>query len=376
MIPERVLCVDDDLNLLAGLARNLRKHFNLLTAGGGEQGLEVLRKQSPVGVVVADMNMPGMDGVEFLRRVAEQWPDATRVMLTGNADQATAVKAINTGQIFRFLVKPCPPELLAATIAAGIKQHRLVTAERELLEKTFQGGLKLLFDMLALARPEAFGRGSKLQRMVRDLAPAAGITVLWQAEAAAMLAQLGWVAVPAGVLTKVEKGQPLSTAENEVYEGRLHAAAELVGNVPRLEAVHQILLVLGGGKLPEGSALDDNQQRCVQLLRALLDLDGMVFTGMDPAEAMAILNSRTDRYTPEVLAGLNASLQRAERFAVKSLDVWDLREGMTLMEDVSTKEGQLLLPKGQEVTAAVITRLKNYSRVGTVREPFMVKVPG
>jgi len=140
----RVLCVDDEPNVLEGLRRQLCRHFTVATAGGGVAGLEVIERDGPFAVVVSDMRMPGMDGAAFLNRVRERVPDTVRVLLTGRADLDAAVAAVNKGNIFRFLMKPCPSEVLIATLEASAAQYRLVTAERALLEQVLQGSIKAL----------------------------------------------------------------------------------------------------------------------------------------------------------------------------------------------------------------------------------------
>src|ERR1043166_4052564 len=104
---DRILCVDDDPNILEGYKRQLRKEFELVTAVGPEQGLQMGIQQGPFAVVVSDLQMPGMNGVEFLAQVRTQEPDTVRMLLTGNAELQSAIEAINQGQIFRFLTKPC-----------------------------------------------------------------------------------------------------------------------------------------------------------------------------------------------------------------------------------------------------------------------------
>jgi DNA-binding NtrC family response regulator len=93
--------VDDEVNILSGIARQQRKRFDIWTAVGGKKGLEVMKEEGPFAIVVADMNMPGMNGIEFLSEVRKCYPDTVRMMLTGNADQQTAVDAVNQGAIFR-----------------------------------------------------------------------------------------------------------------------------------------------------------------------------------------------------------------------------------------------------------------------------------
>ena len=104
---EPVLLVDDEENLLSGLRRQLRGKFEVFTAEGGDQALEMLENQSEFGVIVADMHMPGMTGLELLVAFSNKSPTTTRIMLTGNANQDCAVEAINKSHVFGFLNKPC-----------------------------------------------------------------------------------------------------------------------------------------------------------------------------------------------------------------------------------------------------------------------------
>jgi DNA-binding NtrC family response regulator len=145
----KILCIDDDANVLTGIQRNLRKQFDIDTAVGALAALKLIEKECPYAVIVADMQMPGMNGVEFLNIARKKYPDTVRVMLTGNADQKTATDAVNRGHIFSFLNKPCPPEKLAEVLTDGIKQYRLITAERELLENTLNGSVKVLMEILS-----------------------------------------------------------------------------------------------------------------------------------------------------------------------------------------------------------------------------------
>jgi len=116
----KVLFVDDEPNLLAAIARKLRREFDVVTACGGEFGLEALKAEGSFAVVVADMQMPGIDGIEFLKRVRELQPKAVRIMLTGNADATTLNRAVEEATIFKFLSKPCSPEQLAAALHEAI----------------------------------------------------------------------------------------------------------------------------------------------------------------------------------------------------------------------------------------------------------------
>lgn len=108
-------------------------------------------------------------------------------MLTGNADQDSAVEAINEGSIFRFLNKPCEKEKMAKTITAALVQHRLITAEKHLLEQTLSGCLQVLSEVLSLVNPAAFSRAERARRYIHHVVTAMKLGDPWQYEVAAIL---------------------------------------------------------------------------------------------------------------------------------------------------------------------------------------------
>lgn len=119
----RVLCVDDEPNVLEGLQRTLRRSFNVTTAVGAFAGLETLTREGPFAAIVSDLNMPGMDGVTFFEAARQLAPHAARILLTGQGDLTTAIAAINRGAIFRFLLKPCAPDVLLCALTEGVEQY-------------------------------------------------------------------------------------------------------------------------------------------------------------------------------------------------------------------------------------------------------------
>lgn len=128
----KVLLVDDDNKVLQGLARHLRGRFGVLTANGGAQALELTDSDPDIAVVVADMRMPGMSGIELLAALRERSPDMVRLMLTGDTDLDTAARAINEGSIFKFLTKPCAPDKLVGTISESVNEYRKIRRQKQL----------------------------------------------------------------------------------------------------------------------------------------------------------------------------------------------------------------------------------------------------
>lgn len=125
----RVLLVDDDPLLLAGLKRHFRRQFHIETAPGGREALAMMETQDPYMVVVSDYRMPGMNGIDLLVKIKALRPDTVRMMLTGSTDLATAVQAVNEGHIFQFHLKPCPADALAQAIEEGVTHYRQISAQ-------------------------------------------------------------------------------------------------------------------------------------------------------------------------------------------------------------------------------------------------------
>lgn len=360
----RLLLVDDEPAVLEALALNLKRSFEVVTAPSGADGLEYLQAESDFAVVISDMRMPKMDGASFLSRAREVAPDAVRILLTGQADLEAAIKAVNQGQIFRFLTKPCPRDTLRGAIDSAVAQHRLLTGERVLLEQTLRGSIKMLVDILAITSPAAFGRANQIKTRVLKLAGLLGILDSWQLEIAALASQLGYIVLPHELCEKLEAKLPLTDDEQRIV-GRAPAMTEqLLANIPRLEGVRAMLALHVHPPRRKLSADPATQliELGAHLLRVAIDIEALESTRADHVSSpMSVLLSRTDLYDPEVIeAAERLYRDAAPGLAVRPVSVQGLRAGMTLAEDVRLANGTLLVARGYEVTDSFIERIKNF----------------
>ncbi|MDH5670139.1 MAG: response regulator, partial [Nitrospira sp.] len=354
---ERVLCVDDDANILEGYRRQLRKEFTLETAVGPEEGLATLAAREPFAVVVSDLHMPGMNGIQFLAKVRERSPDTARILLTGNADLQSSIEAINRGQIFRFLTKPCSSDQLGTTLTAGIARYRLVTAERELLEQTLSGSIKVLCDILSLVNPEAFGRSSRIARIVEAVAAHLKLPEIWPIKTAALLSQIGCVILPDPVLKKVYRGDALTGEETQLYKQHPFVAADLVAKIPRMQRVADIIRAQDHYYDADGGTGTDRSSNQVSLeariLKVALDFDALESADKTRMKAFDELKSRTGCYDPKVVEALKAVFPDDIKYEMQRIGVDGLRLGMILGEDIRTNGDVLLASKGQEVNESI-----------------------
>ena len=135
-MPDRVLFVDDDPKILAALRRQLRKKVEIETVTSGRDGLDTIHREGPFSVVVTDYCMPEMNGIEFLSEVRKVAPESVRMLLTGSADLNAAIQAVNQGNIFRFLTKPCSSDALLDALKTGLREYRQSHKERKFNQRT------------------------------------------------------------------------------------------------------------------------------------------------------------------------------------------------------------------------------------------------
>jgi response regulator RpfG family c-di-GMP phosphodiesterase len=378
----KILFVDDEPNVLSGFQRKMRNDFPLDIALGGEQALAMIQEKGPYAVVVSDMQMPGMNGIELLAKIEARAPDTVRMMLTGNADQKTAVDAVNRGHIFRYMTKPCEPGLLAEMLKAGLKQYGLITAERELLEKTLHGSVKMLTDILSLLDPQSFSRAQRLRGYISACARAFNIARPWELEMAATLSPIGYVTIPADVLKKSRCNENLSSQENELLARVPEIGFHLLSNIPRLEAVANIVRYqsknFDGSGFPADAVAGENIPIGSRILRVLSDLIISEDQNVAKPKALAEMAQFPGHYDPNVLTFVAAAFDvfvpaaSKESAAGRLVPFNDLRVGHLLMTDVLTRDGTKIIMAGTTVTPVLMAKLRNFASLGGIQEPILV----
>lgn len=353
-----VLCVDDESRVVDGLALHLRRDYQVRTANGANGALQIIKEHGAPAVIVSDMRMPGMDGATLLKHVKHLHPETTRILLTGDPGRDVAMAAVNEGQIFRYLTKPCPPEQLRSAIEAGVIHHRLLVAEKVLLQETLIGCIGALIDILAITNPAAFGRATRVKRLAADLAAAGGARGFWQLEAAAMLSQIGYISLPAELVEKLYYGKRLTAEERALVDGAPQVAQKLLSRIPRLEPVMEILAASrqANGEAPEGMIKLGGG-----ILRLVLEYDTLIAQGRPIQEAIAAVRTQTPRHDAKLVERLEllvGALLSAQELC--EVTVGDVIPGMVFMDDLRTNVGTLLVPKGFEVTETFLERVRNF----------------
>ena len=374
----RILCVDDEPRVLDGMRRTLGLSFDVSTVEGGAQVLARLEKKERFALTISDMRMPGMDGATYLERAAEVDPDMVRMLLTGQSDVQAAIRAINQGRIFRFLTKPCDADVLQRAVEDALAQHRLITAEKELLQKTLYGCIKVLTELLSLVNPIAFNRACRVNRLVQQVAKALKLEDIWQLEITVMLAHLGYVGMAPELLEKAYAGKAISPADKALVAGAPRMAHGLMAGVPRLEVVLGVLDKLGTSPPPlEKVVASTREGRVPWATHVILACERADQLSHAHPLARAIADIlKTEHYNSIVIEALaRAEFQSSEKRKVVQVMAHELKPGMFLIEDACSVAGVLMAKGGQEVTPTIAMLLRRMADRQNLKEPLLVSLP-
>jgi CheY-like chemotaxis protein len=378
-VSARILFVDDEPHVLAGYRRLLRHRFDVETAASGAEALARISASGRYAVVVSDMRMPEMDGVQFLARAQAVAPDSVRIALTGNANVDIAIDAVNEGTIFRFLRKPCPLEVLVRALEAGVAQYELIRAERVLLERTLQGSVHVLTEILSLVSPGAFSRALRVRRLVQHIVSRLRIADGWRFEVAAALSQLGCVTLTEETLASLDAGQRLSPEELQRVMLHPSVTCDLLESIPRLELVARMIARQHercvASPLLDACRSDEEIVRFgACLLRVTIEFDRLLAHGTTQVAAIARMDA-SHEFPGPMLDALRELKVAPCPTQLKTVSVSRLEAGMIIDQDLRTQAGLLLVGRGQLVTSAVLARLANFSRCGAIEGTVRVLLP-
>ncbi len=379
---DRILFVDDEPSLLQGIERMLfkeRKRWEMRFELSGSDGLKAIAEK-PFDVVVADMRMPEMDGIEFLTKVKKTTPDTVRMMLTGNADLETAIGAVNAGNVFRFMTKPCEHETLVAMLEAGLEQVRLIRAEKELLTHTLGGTIQLLSEMLSIADPKAYAKALWMRNMVKHVVDSLQTPNSWEVVLAAMLCQIGRLTLPIEVVAKADEGKGLSQEEKDMIARIPEIGYSLLQKIPRLETVATIILYQEKRFNGTGFPLDEVSGEEIpigsRILKILFDLSKL--SSIDTKyQRLTIMNSRSGWYDPELLEMVFPICMGSEQKFIASdsirITLDELHMGQKLAANIETEEGQIVALAGSRISPTIMAKIRNFASLGVVKGPFLVE---
>ncbi len=372
----KVLFVDDQDEVLEDIKVQVSDVCDPYGATTSEEGLEIFEKEGPFTVVVSDQILPGVDGADFLAQVIRRDPHVSTMLLTGHANYADAMTAVNEGHVFRLLEKPYSPATLRDAIIAGKRQRDLMVAERVLLHETLVGAVNALTETLATVKPRFFGRAQRVKRLAGEIARYLEFPHPWQVETAAVFSQMASITLPEEEAENVFLRKRLRPQIIALVDKFPQVIDHLLGHIPRLEEVREILDCLFGNPLPYQKPGKEEVYQAFEILDAALEYDYLEVEGHDSEVIIGTLKAGSKEFNGEVIEAITQLQQKSKtRYVVNELPLDDLRVGMRLAEDLSLDTAMLVAPKGTDITKHFLQVLHNYDSCYD-RSPFpkLIKV--
>ena len=371
----RILLVDDEVNILNSYRRNLRNKFQFDVAPSGAEALKLVAKNN-YAVIITDMQMPLMDGIELLKRIKVKSPNSVRMMLTGNADQKTAIDALNIGDIFRFINKPCEHENLCTLIEAGIEQYNLIIAEKILLSKTLKGTINVLAEVLTIVNPKIFAHTIQIKKYMVDLAKALNMPISWSFEPMIQLSQLGCVMIPDSGLN--QGNDNFSLEQRKMIERHPCLAADLIRKIPRMNKIaHDILYqekCFNGEGIPHDDIKGEDIPYGARMLKVVLDFLRFKNDGATVNQASMQLSEQCQFYDPKILTAFKESIGANSEPYERLVTLSELTFDMTVQEDICTETGLLVVSKGQEISEPLCRIISHCIENGALKSNLTITV--
>lgn len=371
--------VDDDGTILTVFTEQLKHLYDIKAAANPKEGLIALRDEGPFAVVVADMQMPGIGGVEFLIRCLKHCPDSIRILITALEDVRAVAHAINRARISRLLLKPISSAHLDAELLMAVREHERLKAESEIVFAAISSGVKLLTSVLSMTRPAAHLLANQARVVVKRVALQMGIADTWAVELAALLSQTGCLSIPEEVTAKLERGGKMTPQDREIFATHPEIGYRLVKYMPRMEEIAEIIRYQGkrfdGSGSPHNDVKGENIPLGARILHAVFDYNILLANGFKREDTLGHLRDRQGRYDPKVINALEKATDPTSRSVARELSVDELTCDMKLDQDITTTSGVHIASIGEPVTPELVSRLRDLVKAHEFSGTITVDIP-
>ncbi|WP_421903414.1 HD domain-containing phosphohydrolase [Maridesulfovibrio sp.] len=333
----KILFVDDDVAIHLLFSKISTERLHISCCPSGAAALETLKTDGSFHVIVSDYQMPEMDGVEFLTKAKDVSPASVRILLSGNADLAMAINAVNECGVFRILTKPCSLKILKKALRDALEFHRLSNVESHMSSKMTRAVIRMVSDIAAMHNPGLNSRTARILPLVKGLSRKLGDPDPWSTEVAAVLSSIGFVFLPDRLLDMIETGDAFGSVDYSIFTRHTEYSAKLLSRLPYFEDVCTKLSLQEAHYMDAGSDGGFSRDEIpvgARILKVVSDFDRLKAGGRGPGEALAMMKLRSNRYDPKVIKELGGLLGAEAQYHIREVYPLGLVEGMELAEDV------------------------------------------
>lgn len=376
-----ILIVDSDGKALAATQRRLRKKFESHIALGARQGLRRMEEDGPYGVVIAEFSMPEIDGVAFLAKVRERWPETTRILLSrGRMEVPELLRAINEAKAYHLLSASCEDQVLESVIGKGLDSYKRIASSTRALNETCAVFAKSVHEIVSWLRSDVREMLSPILPVLRGVCARVGDPDPLMTETALLVSVIGLISLPTELLEKIQNGGALAEDELLVFAAHPVNAIELIHHLPQMTLVEELLRgytnFLHLALLPVPEDLTEIQPVPMGSYLLAMIMGYRLATYVHTRQEDIIASLRTNTVYPRAyLNALEAELVEMDQ-SEEGVPLDRLQPGMVLTREVTgVKEGKevTLVPEGYELSRTTILFLRQTAKHGQVREPVYVR---
>ncbi|MEK9772039.1 MAG: response regulator [Opitutae bacterium] len=356
----KVLFVDDEPAILKGFKLNLGRKYQVFLAESGRDGLRILEEDGPFQVIVSDFSMPGMNGADFLEKFREKNKEVVTMLLTGQANFDDLCEVVRRGEIFRLLGKPCSPETLDKNLQQALRQFELISAEKELLEKTLNGAIGAMTSLLSAANPLFFGRAQRVKALAREIAKEMSVAHEWRLEVASDFCYLGYLTLPEASQQKVYDGEDLGAKIEKVVAGFPKFVSDLLQDIPRLNKIRKIIELISSDYQDSDDEFAE-EHRIASIIRLAQEYDILESKGLSKGEIFEKIRLLESTFLPGGIDALANTRELSGGFMeANQVSPAELKPGMRLMEELRLADGKMLAPLGAIISLSFVQTIQSH----------------
>ncbi|MGP0630071.1 response regulator [Nitrospina sp. 32_T5] len=378
---KQILVVDDSPEIIDALVEILKNEYVVKVSTNGPKALDIVFSRTPPDLILLDIKMPGMDGYQVCQQLKDQLPHKMIpvIFITGSKDEMDEVRALEMGGV-DYIQKPIQSVIIRARVETHLRLQETSSRLESLLSQTLLGSIQLMAQTLSMTNPLAFNQACRIKKLVRRMAEYMQLENIWRFETAALLSNIGCVALPIHLLKKVFKEEIISKSEQALFQSHPAVGADLIRGIPGLDEVAGMVLHQldpFNPQLHEGPPdLLDPVQLGGQILKVAIAFDMKVFKGERPSEVISVLAGEPHIYSPELIQTLARIEKEMPSEKEKSVAVKDLHAGMILLQDLVDEEDFRIASAGHAMTQESVQMIRSYHKNKNLKEPLRVKVAG
>ena len=373
-----ILIIDDNEEnrmILEVICKSLG--FKPQLAINGKNALTILEKYTPT-LVLCDLIMPELNGFEFLKKFKAnpKWKQIPIIMVSSVDETESILKCLQQGAD-DYITKPFEPDILKARVDNLLSKYLYMKMEKELLDKTFSGSLKVLSDILSTLSPFLFGKSTRTRRIAKQIAEEINYPNLWEIEVSAMFYLIGCITLPPETITKLIEGRILIALEKIMYENHPYIGYKLLNNIPRLENVSHI--VFFQNKMRMSNQIPEEIQNKVEevplgakILHLAIEYEYISSKTTLNADIISYL--RKIETNVELLSAIEKIVVIDSGKELKKLNLSELQSGMIFASDIITVNNNKVANRWMEVTSTLLDVMKLIHSKVAIQEPIEVFV--